>query len=109
MLKSVTAFQEGAVQMVYVEDTKGQPIAGAGNSASRNNRLDPGEKGKAGSRAVTPASGEATNPAEPAIQVPAADNFSELELLHAVAEFVKFLREERARYYPQGMPLGLKP
>ncbi len=83
--------------MVYVEDTKGQPIAGAGNSASRNNRLDPGEKGKAGSRAVTPASGEATNPAEPAIQVPAADNFSELELLHA-----------RARYYPQGMPLGLK-
>src|SRR6266852_902814 len=108
MAKSFTAFQEGAVQMVFVEDTKGQPIAGAGNSARRNNRLDPTEKGKAGSLAATQADGEVANPAEPAIQVPAADNFSELELLHAVAEFVKFLREERARYYPQGMPLGLK-
>src|SRR6266852_572339 len=108
MAKSFTAFQEGAVQMVFVEDTKGQPIAGAGNSARRNNRLGPGEKGRDGGRAITPAGHEGANPAEPEIPHRSVEDFSERELLHAVAEFVKFLREERARYYPQGMPLGLK-
>jgi hypothetical protein len=94
--------------MVFVEDPKGQPIAGVGDPARRNNRLDPGEKGKPRSRVVIPASGEAANPAEPETQYPPAENFSEQELAHAVAAFVKFLREERARYYPQGMPLSLK-
>ena len=78
--------------MVFVEDTKGQPIAGAGNSARRNNRLDPSGKGNAGSRAVTPASEEAANPAE---MRPAADRKP-----LAGAPLVEVDREEAAGHQP---------